>query len=545
MLARAIVTCPLLATVLALALAAPDLRAQSNLVFADNFQPVQAEGWNGMSWDFGAATGVVPTTQFPSGNYSYLLYAYGGGASGWAVYNTPILAGLSEWSYQAKAKYDQSLLNGTPQPGYYGSGGLLISATGDMSGDFIWVGLDCNLGEFDPAAGVSWARPILEYRLGGETGSRVLVPPEVDSWGAVRMSKGKALGPATLTASRTAGSPGTITFVVDSPVDGQRVATINFTGAAATALDSLKYVGFVNYFSQWEYDDVSVSGGSGEIYANDFENGGQPGWNTLGNAFWWVRGATGGTNGLFTFRDQAVADGYAFYTAPVLTNTSVKWSYSGQAKWTDSTGVNPWYGVGGLVLASDQNGSDYLWVGYSRYDYGDTNSPGSAWCYAFYDYRLGGTTGSGNFTGPFRDFPDSPPVGITVSRAPGANELTLVVETPLDGVQTNTITVATNAAAVLDSLQYVGLRNYFGAFQYDNLVVMGVSATPPTLGITVSNSVARVFWPSTSDPGFVLESTSDLASPTWGSAGTPFVEGGNNVVTNSLTGSALFYRLKK
>jgi|GEM_PF-5569898 len=483
------------AALIALTLATPGLRAATDVLFADNFQPVQAEGWNGMSWDFGAATGVVPTTQFPSGNYSYLLYAYGGGAAGWAVYNTPVLAGLSEWSYQAKAKYDQSLFSGTPQPGYSGSGGLLISATGDMSGDYIWVGLNCDFGEVSP--GVTFARPILEYRLGGETGSRVLYPPEVDSWGAIRMSKGNALGPATLTASRTAGSPGTITLVIDSPTDGQRVATINFTGAAAAALDNLAYVGFVNYFSQWEYDDVSVSGGGGEIYANDFESGGQPGWYTMGNAFWWVRGGPGGTNGNFTFRDQAINDGYAFYTAPVLTNTSTNWSYSGQAKWTDSTGVAPYYGVGGLVLSSDQYGSDYLWVGYTRGDYGDPNSPGSAWCYAFYDYRLDGVTGSGNFTaqGAFRDFPDSPPVGITLSREPGSNELTFVVETPLDGVQTNTITVATNAAAALDSLQYVGLRNYFGAFQYGNLQVTTTNFVPPTITSTnaFSGTVGAAF----------------------------------------------------
>ena len=474
--------------ILGLAFVSPDLRAQTTTIFSESFQPVQAAGWNGMSWNNGAATGVVPTTQFLPGSYAYTVYAYGGGASGWAVYNTPILAGLSEWSYQAKAKYDQSLFNGTPQPGYYGSGGLLISATGDMSGDFIWVGLNCDWGEFSP--GVTFARPTLEYRLGGETGSRTLFPPEVDSSDAVRMSKGNALGPATLTASRTAGSPGTITFVVDSPVDGPRTATINFTGAAATALDNLKYVGFVNYFSQWEYDDVSVTDGGGVIYANDFENGGQPGWYTMGSGFWWVRGGPGATSGNFTFRNEAIGDGYAFYTAPVLTNTSTNWSYSGQAKWTGSTGVNPWYGVGGLVLSSDQYGSDYLWVGYSRGDYGDTNSPGSAWCYAFYDYSLDGVTGSGNFTaqGAFRDFPDSPPVGITLSREPGSNELTLVVETPLDGVQTNTITVATNAAAMLDSLQYVGLRNYFGAFQYGNLQVTTSGNLLPPSGLSYSPS---------------------------------------------------------
>jgi hypothetical protein len=83
---------------------------------------------------------------------------------------------------------------------------------------------------------------------------------------------------------------------------------------------------------------------------------------------------------------------------------------------------------------------------------------------------------------------------------------------------------------------------------YREIDVFGApsTGTPPTLGIVVSNSVSYVYWPATSDPGFVLEKNSDLTSPTtWVNAGTPFVEGGNNVVTNSLTSGPLFFRLKK
>ena len=74
---------------------------------------------------------------------------------------------------------------------------------------------------------------------------------------------------------------------------------------------------------------------------------------------------------------------------------------------------------------------------------------------------------------------------------------------------------------------------------------INVTEQPPTLGITVSNSLTTVYWPASSDPGFVLEANSDLTSTNWVDAGTPFVEGGNNVVTNSIQGDALFFRLKK
>ena len=64
-------------------------------------------------------------------------------------------------------------------------------------------------------------------------------------------------GPALLTASRTNGGS-SITYTIDSPVDAQRIATLNFTGAAAAALDNLQYVGFANYLSSWQYDDLTV-----------------------------------------------------------------------------------------------------------------------------------------------------------------------------------------------------------------------------------------------------------------------------------------------
>ena len=478
--------------ILGLAFVSPDLRAQTTTIFSESFQPVQAAGWNGMSWDSGAATGVVPTTQFWPGSYAYTVYAYGGGAAGWAQYNTPILSGVSEWTYQAKAKYVQSLFTGAPvsegDKRWYGEGGLLISSGEGTSGNWIWVGWNNAIGEFD--ANTSWAQPIIYWSLGGQLGGGIQSGPAMRSF--------RQGSPFTLTVSR---SGSTITLTIDSPVDGQRVVTQEFTGDAAAALNTLQYVGFINYLSQWEYDDVSVSDGSGQIYANDFENGGQPGWNTTSiGSYWWDRGDTGGTNGLWAFRNESTgggAAGWAVYTAPVLTNTSTNWSYSGQAKWAASHNPSvPYYGNGYLLLAAATNiGSftDFVSVGYTRGNYDDT---GNAWATPFYEYRLDGVYASGALTGAgaFRDFTNSPPIKITVNRAAGSSDLTLVIDTPLDGVKTNTLSFTGDQAAALDNLQYVGLMNYYSTFQFNNLRVMtsGDLPAPSSLSYSPSSQTGTV-----------------------------------------------------
>ena len=75
---------------------------------------------------------------------------------------------------------------------------------------------------------------------------------------------------------------------------------------------------------------------------------------------------------------------------------------------------------------------------------------------------------------------------------------------------------------------------------------LSVSAgPPPTLNIAVSGANVILSWPSSTDSGYGLQSTTNLASPNWLSAGVSAVVGTNNVVTNSISGSAQFYRLKK
>jgi len=79
--------------------------------------------------------------------------------------------------------------------------------------------------------------------------------------------------------------------------------------------------------------------------------------------------------------------------------------------------------------------------------------------------------------------------------------------------------------------------------QFAALVLSG--GPPPTLDIQASGANVILSWPSNSDPGFVLESAANLASPTWVSAGTPIVIGDQNLVTNALLPDPRFYRLRR
>jgi hypothetical protein len=81
------------------------------------------------------------------------------------------------------------------------------------------------------------------------------------------------------------------------------------------------------------------------------------------------------------------------------------------------------------------------------------------------------------------------------------------------------------------------------ASQFSALTVS--TGPPPRLGIAASGTNAIISWLSSTDPGFVLQSTTNLASSTWSSVGTPVTIGGQFVVTNAILPNAQFYRLKK
>jgi len=117
---------------------------------------------------------------------------------------------------------------------------------------------------------------------------------------------------------------------------------------------------------------------------------------------------------------------------------------------------------------------------------------------------------------------------------------------------TNALTRATNAFLTITNAQSTNAGNYsvvvtdsFGSVTSTVATLTVAAGTPPTLGITASGTNAIISWLSGTDPGFVLQSTTNLASPTWSSAGTPGTIGNQNIVTNALNWNAQFYRLKK
>jgi hypothetical protein len=72
-----------------------------------------------------------------------------------------------------------------------------------------------------------------------------------------------------------------------------------------------------------------------------------------------------------------------------------------------------------------------------------------------------------------------------------------------------------------------------------------VSVTPPTLAIGLSGGSVVLSWATNGASGFQLEATTSLSSASWTGAGSATTIGDRNYVTNSLTGSEKFYRLKK
>jgi hypothetical protein len=72
-----------------------------------------------------------------------------------------------------------------------------------------------------------------------------------------------------------------------------------------------------------------------------------------------------------------------------------------------------------------------------------------------------------------------------------------------------------------------------------------VAGPPPVLKITASSGNAIISWPSSTDPGYALQSTTNLVPAIWLGAGASSIVGTNYVVTNSISGKTQFYRLSK
>jgi hypothetical protein len=74
---------------------------------------------------------------------------------------------------------------------------------------------------------------------------------------------------------------------------------------------------------------------------------------------------------------------------------------------------------------------------------------------------------------------------------------------------------------------------------------LSIPKLPPVLSITASAGNVILSWPSSTDPGFLLESTPSLSPASWSGAGAAVVVGNQYVVTNSVTPGDSFYRLRK
>jgi hypothetical protein len=212
----------------------------------------QLSGWKYMT----SNEGLIPAITSNINGQALNMNGHGGGAVAWMSVANPVLpVAAPSWSVSADARY---IASNNPSNSWYGMGGLLLSSTGDMSGDYLWVGIETGWGEFNPTT--TFARPFASWKLGGVTGGGTLFAPVVNDNGAIRMST-NTWGPAVLTVSRTNGGS-SLMFFIDSPVDGPRTATLSFSGAQAAALDNLQYTGLANYLSVWQYDNLAVTGSS-------------------------------------------------------------------------------------------------------------------------------------------------------------------------------------------------------------------------------------------------------------------------------------------
>ena len=223
------------------------------------FPSIPLPGWTGMTSQSGLQSAIVSPPVTGTGQ-ALNVDALGGGGIAWMSVASPVLAGsTSDWSVSANARYLASNNPGS-QP-WYAWGGLLLSSTGDLSGDYLALRIDVGWGEYD--TNVAWARPIAAWSLGGVSGGGVIYPWAPPAGvtnvvgNALRMSSDATYGPAGLTLSRTGGAS-TISYNINTPTDGPSSGNLTFSGAEAAALDNLQYVGFTQYYNKWEYDNLVV-----------------------------------------------------------------------------------------------------------------------------------------------------------------------------------------------------------------------------------------------------------------------------------------------
>jgi hypothetical protein len=110
-------------------------------------------------------------------------------------------------------------------------------------------------------------------------------------------------------------------------------------------------------------------------------------------------------------------------------------------------------------------------------------------------------------------------------------------------------TSTTNATGI-DGWEFTGTNQHNVHVQFTPYPMLAIDATPigsalPILTITASGTNAIISWPVAAGNSFALQSAPVLSGPNWTAVtNAPATIDANFVVTNGITGSAQFFRLK-
>jgi hypothetical protein len=98
---------------------------------------------------------------------------------------------------------------------------------------------------------------------------------------------------------------------------------------------------------------------------------------------------------------------------------------------------------------------------------------------------------------------------------------------------------------VVQGTNYVVTNSFSGLQQYYRLGRLPAPYTspPPALKIErASSGAVRLLWPAEDERMFLLRSNTNLSSRNWAPVSPPpTILGGNNVVTNAISGTQVFY----
>ena len=510
------------------------LATRPPVLFGENFNSGAVSGWNSMTPQAGASWSVT-------GN-AYRADAYGGGATGWSLRNGAVVP-ASAWSYAGTVKWISSRFSADPN---YGVAGLLLGSTSSgMTDD--WVQLVAVRNTYE---GNAFLAPAIEWKLGTNQGSVF----------GTAFAAGTADQTLSLLAERGADGK-TLTLRVVGR-GGKSAVVKTFGPEEARRLDNLKHAGVSGYLSVQDFDNLTLAASVVSDSARDRENfdgyasgdyaypaGPLTGWNAMPQSGGLTPGiiANQGNNVLRLDSSGSATAGWALQSTAVLPSAAANWTYAGTAKFVQSRYPDdPWYGQGGLLLSSTQDGlgGNYVWFGYTRI--GD-----DTWARPFARWRLAGkedggliypwstwTHGVTTTTAAGMRDTNGQAFGLALSRTNGGSALNFQLQSPEDGNPLGTLSFSGDMANALDTLRYAGVANYYSVFDYDNLdLVIGplisANGTPAALtAVYGTASASTTFTVSglnmgagilvTAPAGFEVSADNSTFSPaiTVGGAGT-------------------------